>query len=188
MISASKFYAILNKLKRKSLIAEHVINLGGRGGMSTFLEITKAGCDEISMPVKPRLTRGGNVITDVFVFKLSEHLKGVIPDCRVSIEKEIQGKWIDLVLEFINQPFILGVELELCDANLKSNIEHGIERVEFLIEACISEQIIAKADGIIKTLPEDRRKKIGVCFLTKLLKCSKLSDVVDSQVLRERNL
>lgn len=188
MISASKFYAILNKLKRKSLIAEHVINLGGRGGMSTFLEITKVGCEEISMPVKPHLTRGGNAITDVFVFKLSEHLKGVIPDCRISIEKEIKGKWIDLVLEFINQPFILGVELELCDANLKSNIEHGIGRVEFLIEACINEQIIAKADEIIKAMPEASQRKIGLCLLTKLLKCSKLSEVVDSQILKERNL
>ncbi|MDP2911981.1 MAG: hypothetical protein Q8N76_06605 [Candidatus Omnitrophota bacterium] len=188
MISASKFYAILNKLKRKSLIAEHVINLGGRGGMSTFLEISKAGCEEISMPVKPHLTRGGNAITDVFVFKLSEHLKGVIPDCRISIEKEIQGKWIDLVLEFINQPFILGVELELCDANLKSNIEHGVERVEFLIEACISEQIMSKACEIVKGLPVEKQNKIAICLLTRLLKCQKLSEVVDSQILKERNL
>lgn len=187
MISASKFYSILNSLKKKGYLKEYSINFGYRGGMSTFLEITSLGCEAIAVKPKSHLTRGGNFITDIFAIKLIEHLKSIIHDCKISIEKQVQDKWMDVVIEGINQPFVVGLELELSDINLKSNIE-GSEKADFLIEACISEEIIAKADEIIKTLPEDRRKKIGVCLLTKLLKCSKLSDVVNSQVLKERNL
>jgi len=187
MISTSKFYATLNSLKKKGYLKEYSVNFGYRGGMSTFLEITSPGCEAIVVKPKSHLTRGGNFITDIFAIKLSEYLKSIIPDCKISIEKQVQDKWMDIVIEGINQPFVVGLELELSDINLKSNIE-GSEKADFLIEACISEEIAKKAEEILRNLPEQLRNKVGICLLTKLLRCEKLSEVVDSKVLRERNL
>ena len=187
MISASRFYAILNSLKKKGYLKEYSVNFGYRGGMSTFLEITPSGCDAIGVRPKPHLTRGGNFITDIFAIKLSEHLKEIIPNSKISIEKQIQGKWIDIVIEGINQPFVIGIELELSDINLKSNIG-GAEKTDFLIEACINEQIMNRACEIVKDLPIEKQNRVAICSLTKLLRCEKLSKVVDSQVLKERNL
>jgi len=187
MISASKFYAILNSLRKKGYLKEYSVNFGYRGGMSTFLEITLPGCEAIVVKPKSHLTRGGNFITDIFAIRLSGHLKGIIPDCKISIEKQVQGKWMDIVLEGINQQFVIGIELELSDINLKSNIE-GAEKTDFLIEACISEQIMGRACEIVKDLPIEKQNKVAICLLTKLLKCYKLSDVIDSEVFKERNL
>mgnify|MGYP001578852676 CR=1 FL=1 len=89
MISASKFYSVLNHLKKKGFVTEHTINLGGRGGSTTFLEITLEGCKAIDMPVKPHLTRGGNFVTDIYAIKTAEHLKRILPEWRIEIEKKI---------------------------------------------------------------------------------------------------
>lgn len=187
MISASKFYSVLNHLKKKGFVMENTINLGGRGGSTTFLEITPDGCKAIDVPIKPRLTRGGNYVTDVLVLKSSSHLKEIMPGWKIAIEKQIQGKFTDIITEDING-FILAIEIECSDANLKNNIEKNIERVNFLIEACSNESIMQKAKEIIQGLPEDKQNKIGICLLTKILRCFKLSEVVKSEILKERGL
>lgn len=188
MISASKFYSVLNHLKKKGFVTEHPINLGGRGGSATFLEITPDGCKAIDVKPKPHLTRGGNYITDIFVDKASSHFKNIMPGWKISIEKDVKGKFIDIVVEAVNQQFILAIEIELSDANIRNNIEKNIERVNFLIEACANENIMKKAKEIIQGLPEDKQNKTGICLLTKLLRCFKLSDVVNSNVLKEGGL
>jgi sugar-specific transcriptional regulator TrmB len=188
MISASKFYSILNALKRKGFINDYTINLGGRGGMTTFLEITQSGCEDLGMPIKPHLTRGGNVITDIWINKIHEHLREIMPGWKINIEKEIQNKFIDIIAEGIYQPFVLAIELELSEANLKNNVEKDVDKVDFLIETCADENILNKADEITKTLPEEKQKKIGLCLLTQLYRCLKLSKIIDSQILKDRGL
>jgi sugar-specific transcriptional regulator TrmB len=188
MISTSKFYTILNALKQKGVVKEHTINLGGRGGSATFLEITQEGCEAIGIPLKPHLTRGGNFITDVWVSKILEHMKEVGAGWKINVEKQIQGKFMDMVLEGINQEGVISIEIELSDANLKSNIEQDVEKVDFLVEACIDDSVFTKAQEIIAILPRDKQSKIGLCLLTKLLRCAKLSEVIDSKFLEERGL
>ena len=97
-------------------------------------------------------------------------------------------KFVDIVATNTTQDFIIAVEIELSDTNIKNNIEKDIERVNFLIEACANENIMKKAQEITKNLPEESQNKIGVCLLTKILRCFKLSDVVNSNVLKERGL
>lgn len=189
MISASKFYSIVNALKRKGFIREYVVNLGGRGGITTFLEITKKeGCKAIGVNPKPHLTRGGNFVTDIFVTKLSNNFRKVLTNCKVSLEKQVQGKFCDLVIEGINRTFTIAVEIELSAANLAINIQKDSERADFVIEACIDEKLMKKAEEIVRALPKERQIKVGICLLTKLLRCQKLSDVVDSEILKEKGL
>lgn len=188
MISASRFYLVLNALKRKGFINVHTIHLGGRGGMTTFLEITQSGCEYLGMPVKPHLTRGGNFITDIWINKIHEHLREIMPGWKINIEKEVQNKFIDIVAEGIYQPFVLAIEIELSEATIKNNIQSDVDKVDFLIETCADENILDKADGIIKTLPEEKQKKIGLCLSTQLYRCAKLSKIIDSQILKERGL
>ena len=188
MTSASKFYSILDSLTRLGFVKEYRINLGGRGGLATFLESTAQGCEAIGTKPKPHITRGGNFVTDLLAVRLGAHFKNIIPESKISIEKEIQGKWSDIAVEFINQAFILLVEIELSDMNLRSNIEQDTERADFVIEACINAQVMSKVEGIIKTLVEEKQNKIAVSLITKLLKCKKLSDVVGSEFLKQRGL
>lgn len=188
MISSSRFYSIVNSLKARGFLKEHTLTLGGRGSLTTFLEITPSGCGAIGVPFKAHLTRGGNFITDVFVQKLSDNLRKILTHCKVSLEKQVQGKFCDIVVEGINQSFTIAVEVELSDANLKVNIEKDSERADFLIEACIDERLMKKAEEIVRDLPREKQIKIGICLLTKLMKCQKLSDVINNEFLKERGL
>jgi len=188
MISSSRFYSIVNSLKARGYLKEYAITLGGRGSLTTFLEITPSGCEAIGVKQKPHLSRGGNFVTDVFITKLSDNLRKILTHCKISLEKQVQGKFCDIIIEGINQSFVIAVEIELSDANLKVNIEKDSEKADFLIEACIDEKVVNKAEEIIKDLPRGKQIKIGICLLSKLLKCQKLSDVVDSGFLKERGL
>lgn len=188
MPSVSKYYAIQNSLLRKGYIREQRINLGGRGGLTNFLEITKDGCSAIGVKSKPHLTRGGNFITDVFIVKITENLKSIMIGWKISIEKEVQGKFVDIVAEEINQQCIMAVEVELSEANLKNNIEKDCSKVNILIEVCMTNKIMEKAKDIAKDLPVNLQHKIGVCLLTDLFRCSKLSDVIDLEILKKRGL
>lgn len=189
MISASKFYSVVNTLKRKGFTREYVVNLGGRGGITTFLEITEEGCKAIEVNPKPHLTRGGNFVTDIFVTKLNNNFRKMLAHCRVSLEKQVQGKFCDIVIESVNQSFVVAVEVELSDANLQINMEKDSDRADFVIEACIDQKLMNKAEEIVKALPKEKQIKVGICLLTKLIKCStKLSDLVDSEILKEKGL
>jgi hypothetical protein len=188
MISSAKFYAVMRSLSRKGLLKEHPIAQGGQG-LPVFLELTPLGCDELGVQPKPHLTRGGNFVTDVLVVKLSEHLKRIILNSRVSIEIEYLGKWTDILVELLGaQPFALGVELEASDMNIESNVTKAVERLDFTIEACGSEAIKQKAEEIVAALPASQQEKLGVCLVTKLLRCQKLSNLIDSEVLKARGL
>jgi hypothetical protein len=188
-ISASKFYSKLNSLERKSYVKEYKISLGGRGNSASFLQISQEGCEAIGVKPKPHLTRGGNFVTDIFIYKTVESLKKVVHGSRVSIEieKELKGKFTDIIVE-INNTFTIAVEVELSDANLDSNMQKDSERSDFVLEGCIDQQVLSKAKEIKKTIPRERQDKIGICLLSKLLKCQRLSDVVDSDFLKERGL
>jgi hypothetical protein len=188
MISSSRFYSIINSLKAKGFLKEHTLTLGGRGSLTTFLEITPSGCEAIGVKKKAHLSRGGNFITDVFVQKLSDNLRKILTHCKVSLEKQVQGKFCDIVIEGVNQSFIIAVEVELSDANLKVNLEKDAEGADFVIEALVNEQLAKKAEEIVKAMPREKQIKIGICLLTKLMRCQKLSDVVDSDFLKERGL
>lgn len=179
MISSSKFYSVLNSLLRKSLVEEHNVNLGGRGGSAKYVELTDAGFEAIEMKPRPHLTRGGNFITDLFIFKISKHLKKISQNWKISIEKEIQGKFIDIVIELINQSLIIAIEIELSDANLKNNIDKDIDKVDFLIVACGNKDILKEAEKIKKDLSEQSQNKIVICLLTQLLKCKNLNDLIN---------
>ena len=109
MISSSRFYSIINSLKAKGFLKEHTLTLGGRGSLTTFLEITPSGCEAIGVKKKAHLSRGGNFITDVFVQKLSDNLRKILTHCKVSLEKQVQGKFCDIVIEGVNQSFIIAV-------------------------------------------------------------------------------
>jgi len=183
MISSSKFYSVLNSLLRKGLVKEHNVNLGGRGGSAKYVELTDAGFEAIDMQPRSHLTLGGNFITDLFVSKISKHLKKMKQNWKISIEKQIQGKFMDIVIEPINQSLIIAIEIELSDANLKNNIDNDINKVNFLIVACGNKDILKKAEEIKNNLLEQSQNKIGICLLTQLLKCQKLTDVIDSEIV-----
>lgn len=187
-ISTSKFYSMVNSLKRKNFVEEYSVNLGGRGGKTSFLNISKDGCDAIGVKSKPHLTRGGNFITDIFVYKTVENLKKIVHGCKISIEKEMQGKFTDIVIE-MNDSFTIAVEVELSAVNLDCNMQKDSERAGFVIEACIDQQVLSKAKEIKMTIPRERQNRIGICLLSKLLKCStKLGDLIDSEILKEKGL
>lgn len=188
MISSSRFYSIVNSLKAKGFLREHTLTLGGRGSLTTFFEIGPEGCRAIGVKQKPHLTRGGNFITDVFVMKLSDNLRKILTHCKVSLEKQVQGKFCDIVIEGINQSFTIAVEVELSDMNLQTNIKKDCEGADFVIEALVNEQLVKKGEEIVKALPREKQIKIGICLLTKLMKCQKLSDVINNEFLKERGL
>ena len=48
-----------------------------------------------------------------------------------------------------------------------------------------SERNMKKAEEIKKNLSEQSQNKIGICLLTQLLKCKKLSDVICSEFLNK---
>ena len=190
MISASRFYSILNKLEQRGFVRQHSVNLGGKGGFTKILELVRPeGFEVLGLKPKPFLTRGGNFITDFYITKKVEHLKSIGNDWDIDIEKQIKDKWMDIVIKTRTEnPVFIAIELELSEANLENNIRQDCEKVDFLIEVCLNESIVKKAQEIVKSLPEVLQYKIGVCLLTKLLHCSKLSDVVDSGFLKERKL
>ena len=186
MISSSKFYSILNSLLRKGLVKEHNVNLGGRGGSAKYVELTDAGFEAIGMQPRSHLTRGGNFITDLFISKITRHLKRISQNWKISIEKEIQGKFIDIVIEPINQSLIIAIEIELSDANLKNNIDKDINKVDFLIVACGNKDILKEAEEIKKNLSEQSQNKIIICLLTQLLKCHNLNDLINFEFLKQQ--
>jgi len=178
-LSASKGDRIADSLVRKGLCRKHKINLGYRGGMTTFLELTREGYEAIGVPVREHLSRGGGFEHDLWISKISEHLKALRSDWVVSVEKQLKGKFIDIMIEFQNK--IIGLEVALTPVHEKTNLEKDFGQCacDYVIVACKDDKVLKEVKKIAQDLNEEKRSKVGVCLLHELLRCKSLDEILN---------
>jgi len=178
-LSASKGDRIADSLIRKKLCRKHKINLGYRGGMTTFLELMPEGYEAIGTPPKEHLSRGGGFEHDFWINKISEHLKALRSDWQVSTEKQLKGKFIDVTIEFENK--LIGLEVALTAVHEKINLEKDFALCgcDYVIVGCKDDKVIEEVKKIAQDLNEGRRNKVGVCLLHELLRCKSLSEILN---------
>jgi hypothetical protein len=178
-LSASKGDRIADSLIRKGLCRKHKINLGYRGGMTTFLELTPEGYEVIGVPVREHLSRGGGFEHDLWIGKISEHLKAVRSDWVVSVEKQLKGKFVDIMIEFQNK--IVGLEVALTAIHEKINLEKDFLQAgcDYVIVGCKDDKVLKEVKKIAQDLNEEERSKVGVCLLHELLRCKSLDEMLN---------
>jgi hypothetical protein len=179
-LSASKGDRIADSLVRKGLCRKHKINLGYRGGMATFLELTTEGYEAIGMPVREHLSRGGGFEHDLWIGKISEHLKALRSDWVVSVEKQLKGKSIDIMIEFQNK--IIGLEVALTAVHEKINLQKDFGQCgcDYVIVACKNDKVLKEVKKEAETLNDEEKNKVTLCLLHELLKCKSLNEILKS--------
>lgn len=113
-LSNEKAKRMYRLIESESLVETVYLNLAGRGGQSKFFWITDKGYELIQKAKKPEYS-GGKGIQHVFIQGLlKEHLdkKGY----KVEIEKEIEGKKIDLFCKKDEQK----IAIEICVSTFKT--------------------------------------------------------------------
>jgi len=177
-LSASKGDRIADSLIRKGLCKKHKINLGYRGGMATFLELTPEGYEIIGMPVREHLSRGGGFEHDLWIGKITEHLKTLRKDWEVSPEKQLKGKFIDIMIEFQNK--LIGLEVALTPVHEKTNIEKDFLQAgcDCVIIGCKDDNVLEEVKKIAQDQNEKERSKVTLCLLHELLRCKSLDEIL----------
>lgn len=177
--SASKGDRIADVLIRKALCRKHKINLGYRGGMTTFLELTREGYEAIQTPLKEHLSKGGGFEHDFWISRISEHLKSLRSDWGISTEKQMKGKFIDITIEFQNK--LIGLEVALTAEHEKINIEKdlicGCHRI---IIGCKNDKVLKEVKRVAQALNDEEKNRVTLCLLYELLKCNSLNEMLKS--------
>jgi len=178
-LSGSKGDRIADSLIRKKLCKKHKINLGYRGGMATFLELTTEGYEVIGMLPREHLSRGGGFEHDLWIYKITEHLKSLRNDWEISIEKQLKGKFMDVTIELQNQ--LIGLEVALSAIHEKINVEKDFLQAgcDCVIIGCKNDKVLKEIKGTAQTLNEERRKRVAVCLLYELLRCKSLGEILN---------
>jgi len=179
-LSASKGDRIVDSLIRKKLCRKHKINLGYRGGMATFPELTQEGYGAIGVSPKPHLSRGGGFEHDFWISKISEHLKALRSDWEVSTEKQLKGKFIDVMIEFQDQ--LIGLEVALTSVHEKTNLEKDFALCgcDYVIIGCKNDKVLNEVKKTVQALSEEESEKVKACLLHELLICKSLDEILKS--------
>lgn len=132
-------------------------------------------------PPKPHVSRGGGFEHDFWISKISEHLKALRSDWEVSTEKQLKGKFIDVMIEFQNQ--LIGMEVALTSVHEKTNLEKDFALCgcDYVIIGCKNDKVLKEVKKTAQALNEERRKRVAVCLLHELLKCNSLSEILKSE-------
>jgi len=179
-LSGSKGDRIADSLIRKKLCRKHKINLGYRGGMTTFLELTDEGYEAIGTPPKEHLSRGGGFEHDLWIGKITEHLKTLRKDWEVSPEKQLKGKFIDIMIESQNK--LIGLEVALTPVHEKTNLEKDFTQCgcDYVIVGCKNDKVLKEVEKMIQALSDEEKNKVSLCLLHELLKCRSLDEILKS--------
>lgn len=186
MISGSKGNRIVNSLIQKGFCRKVELTLGKKG-VTKILIPTQSGCETIGVTPRKHLTRGGGPIHDAFAHFVSLHLSEIRQDWEVYTEKNILNKWTDVVIELKEIGELIAVEIALTSVNEESNISENLGvNFSYIIVGCKDEKVLFEVREIASKF--DNPNKIGVCLLSELLRCSKLSELFNSQYLQEKRL
>lgn len=166
-LSAGKGNSIMKKLIRKQLCSIEEINLGGRGGLTKFLVLTKKGYEAIGMQEKKHAGKGAGFEHEFWQNKIAEHLKK--QGYKAEIEKNLNNKFIDLAIE--TEKGIIAIEIAITSEHEKENISKDIEAgCYFVIIACKNDKIKEEVEKIMEQ--HEYKNKIRVCLASDLLKDS----------------
>lgn len=172
-LTAGKGSRLINRLLNTGLIEKIEINLGGRGGSTKFLALTKKGFELIELPIKQGFSRGGGFEHTFWQFAIAKHLRK-ITDSKVSMEKNLKGKFIDIVVEL--QDKLIAIEIQIDASHTKENIEKDIASgCNLVLIGCKDKKVQKQVKAIIESLKEDIKNKVKVYLLPELLKIESLS-------------
>jgi hypothetical protein len=169
-LSAGRGNRITKSLVANGLCAAVTINVGGRGGQTKFLSISKRGCEAVDMPPRKHIGRGAGFEHGFWQHRISARLRQICPDCQISVEKTVNGKPVDILVARADS--LIAVEIALTPDNEESNmakdLEVGCARV---IAATRREHLDA-----LRHTAAHFNGKVSVCLLTDMLKQDSLPE------------
>lgn len=188
-LSSGKGTRIVKSLISKDLCKIVEINLGGRGGVSKFIEITKQGYDTIEIPAL-KYTRGTGFEHWFWQNKIAENLKK-IDSTEIIIEKNLNDKFIDVLVEHVkdNKKTRIAIEISITSTpdNEKENIIKDLESgADFVIIACQRDKI-NDINKTIDSLEKKYEEKVISCLLPQLLNIQKTDELLKTIKQKEES-
>jgi len=167
-LSAGKGGRLINKLVQKHLIAEHAINLGGRGGGAKLVELKDKGYKAIGMKPKPGIGRGADWEHGFWQYHISERLKDVQGIKKATIEGRLLDKFIDVLVETENEKIAIEIEMTPNHAlvNIEKDLSAGCSKV---FVGCKDKSVLENINRIVESFPDEMKVAIVVCLVQKIV-------------------
>ena len=168
MISAGQGTRLIKSLVRKKLVIVHKINLGGQGGSTKFLELTKNAYKVLGIGPKTGIGRGAGFEHTYWQYHHSEKIK-MIPDVqRVATEEMVMNKCIDILVETKTEK--IAVEIAMTPDHEKDNIEKDVEAgCSKIFIGCKDKSVLGIVKKIAESFSDEIRAKITVCLVQKVI-------------------
>lgn len=188
-LSAGKGNRIVKKLVKYGLCKIIKINLGGRGGLTKFLEITEQGYKVINMS-SLKYTRGTGFEHWFWQNKITENLK-TMKNNKVTIEANLNDKFIDILVEQLNDVKQIKIAIEISITSTpdkeKDNIIKDLESgASFVIIACQRDKI-NEINKMIDSLEKKYEEKVISCLLPQLLNIHKTDELLKTIKQKEES-
>lgn len=185
-LSAGKGNRIVKTLVNQDLLKIIEINLGGRGGLTKFLEITEQGYKAIKMPIL-KYTRGTGFEHWFWQNKIAENL-GSSDKNKVTIEANLKGKFIDILVEQMKDDKEIKIAIEISITSTsdkeKDNIIKDLESgVDYVITTTKNNRALKEMIEMINSLDTKYREKTFTCLLPELLKRDDFLSIINSENL-----
>jgi len=177
-LSAGKGNRIVKTLIKNALCKIIEISLGGRGGLTKFLEITEQGYKAINMP-ELKYTKGTGFEHWFWQNKIAETLKKSRKN-KIMIEANLKDKFIDILVNQAKDDKQIKIAIEISinstPAQEKHNITKNLESgADFVLIACHKDKITG-INKMIASLSTNYIEKTGSCLLSQLLRTDNIME------------
>jgi len=128
------------------------------------------------------------------IWIVSQHLKKMRKDWNVAIERQINGKFCDIVISFPEnntELIALEMETEADSQTIKNNMEKDINQAKCSLVILVlngKKDTLNKATETLGDYPKEVREKVSFCLLSQIVNCKELRAVVRSKYFEERGL
>ena len=141
--------------------------------MTKFVELTPQGCEALAVTKASYPSRGGGFEHYFWQRRVSEHLRTLIDRGEVSVERQINGVYIDVVAEFA-EGRLLAIEIALTSTHERQNAERDLKeaRCDWLVIACRDRRVLQGVETSLLDLHASLKERTRLCLLTQLMKWS----------------
>ena len=190
-LSASVGTRIVSALERKGFVRKHNLNLGYRGGVTTFLSLTDEAFKILNVEPKPERTLGGGFLHQCCCHLAKQKLEGMRKDWKVSIEKNIRGKSADILIELPTGEYItFEIGNTTSAGHERDNALKNLQVVgaDFNITALVEEKNREELKKLIALEGKEVDERTAVCSFAEFMRAKNLRDIAKSGFLPEKNL
>ncbi len=192
-LSLGSGHRIVKKLIEKKLLNTHNVYLSPKGGTTILDSLTTLARELLELASKG-ISRGGSLLHDFMIWIVSQHLKKMRKDWNVAIERQINGKFCDIVISFPEnntELIALEMETEADSQTIKNNMEKDINQAKCSLVILVlngKKDTLNKATETLGDYPKEVREKVSFCLLSQIVNCKELRAVVRSKYFEERGL